>query len=117
MISPDMTDDRFWALIGRTTAQQADPDRQVEALRKELGALTPAEIAAFEAAFQRAQQRAYSWDLWGAAYLINGGASDDGFEYFRRWLISRGRAVFEAALADPEQLADMLAPDFEGDAD
>jgi hypothetical protein len=46
--------------------------------------------------------------------VLNGGASDDGFEYFQRWLISKGREVFEAAVADPDSLADLLAPDTEG---
>ena len=33
--------------------------------------------------------------------------SDDSFDYFCDWLISRGRDVFERALADPESLADV----------
>jgi hypothetical protein len=48
----------------------------------------------------------YRWDLWGAAYLINGGCSDDGFDYFRGWLLSQGRAIWQATLADPDSLAD-----------
>jgi hypothetical protein len=57
--------------------------------------------------------RAYTWDLWAAAYVINGGCSDDGFEYFRAWLISRGSDTFEKALADPDSLASLrgLEPD------
>jgi hypothetical protein len=43
----------------------------------------------------------------GAAYVVHGGCSDDGFEYFRRWLISRGRDVYEPALADPDNLAQL----------
>ncbi len=39
------------------------------------------------------------------------GFDRDGFEYFQRWLISKGRNVFETALADPDSLADVLAPD------
>jgi hypothetical protein len=39
--------------------------------------------------------------------VIHGGCSDDGFEYFRRWLVSRGRDVYEAALADPDSLAQL----------
>lgn len=50
---------------------------------------------------------AYRWDLWAAAYIINGGCSDDGFRYFRDWLISEGRSVFEKALKDPDSLADL----------
>jgi hypothetical protein len=51
------------------------------------------------------RDRAYRNSLWGAAYLICGGCSDDGFEYFRCWLIGQGREVYEAALSDPDSLA------------
>jgi Protein of unknown function (DUF4240) len=49
-------------------------------------------------------------DLWGAAYTINGGASDDGFYYFRCWLIGMGKDIYEAAVADPDSLADVVDP-------
>jgi len=42
--------------------------------------------------------------MWCAGYLMNGGCSDDMFEYFRLWVISRGREVFENAKADPDSL-------------
>ena len=35
---------------------------------------------------------------------MNGGCSDDGFEYFRLWVISRGSEVYENARADPDSL-------------
>lgn len=44
--------------------------------------------------------------FWAAAYVINGGCSDDGFEYFRGWLITQGREVFQQALSDADSLAD-----------
>jgi Protein of unknown function (DUF4240) len=58
----------------------------------------------------------YHWDLWGAAYLLNFGSSDDGFDDFRGWLLAQGRAVWEAALRDPDGLAKLpkvrrLAPE------
>ena len=53
---------------------------------------------------------AESWDMWGAAYLINGGCSDDGFVYFRAWLIAQGRATYSAAVADPDTLAGAAEP-------
>src|SRR5438093_10687165 len=46
----------------------------------------------------------------GAAYLINGGCSDDGFEYFRDWLISRGQVIYNAAVENPDTLADITEP-------
>jgi hypothetical protein len=36
---------------------------------------------------------------------MNKGCSDDGFEYFRCWLISNGQTMFEAAVADPDAIA------------
>ena len=75
-------------------------------MRHVLRELSAAEIEAFERAFHEQQRHAYSWDLWGAAYIMNGGASDDGFEYFQRWLISKGRTVFEAAVADTRIIDD-----------
>lgn len=47
--------------------------------------------------------------LWAAGYLINDGCSDDGFEYFRAWLIAQGREVFERVVADPDALAGLPA--------
>ena len=41
--------------------------------------------------------------------MINGGCSDDGFDYFRGWLLVQGREVFERAVADPDGLADVAA--------
>lgn len=109
-----MTEDEFWSLIAVSAPYEADPERQMEVLAAALDALPPEEIEAFEIEFWKQMARAYTWDLWGATYVIHGGASDDGFEYFRRWLISKGRPVFEAALADPDILADDLAPGPEG---
>jgi hypothetical protein len=49
----------------------------------------------------------YRWDLWGAAYVINQGCSDDGFDYFRGWLLVQGKDVWDEALRDPETLAEI----------
>jgi hypothetical protein len=100
-----MPADKFWQIIARAAKADHDPDAHMEALRTELRELSLYEIIAFEVAFRRYLNEAYTWDLWGAAYVIHGGCSDDGFEYFRRWLVTRGRDVYERALADPDGLA------------
>jgi Protein of unknown function (DUF4240) len=109
-----MTEDQFWEIIGRTTKYQADTRKQSEALKTELRALSAEEIQHFETTFDTVMKRSYTWDLWGADYVVHGGASDDAFEYFRCWLISKGRGVFERVSADPDSLADLLAPDSQG---
>jgi len=105
--------DRFWEIIERTRSPDGDQERQMAALAAELSRLPPAEIEAFGAIFDRLLIESYSWNLWGAAYVVMGGASDDGFAYFRAWLISRGRAVFEAARANPDELAMLIPADFD----
>jgi hypothetical protein len=105
---------RFWQLVDASAAFEASPSRQLAALGAALAGLSLEEIERFEAAFDHEMKRSYSWDLWGAAYIIHGGSSDDGFEYFRCWLISKGQRIFEKVLADPDSLADFLAQDTHG---
>ncbi len=104
-----MTEDEYWQLLAEATQGVDDiedaPGRVVERL-----ATLPADlIRGFDEVQTRLMAKSYSWRLWGAAYLIQGGCSDDGFEYFRSWLISRGRAVFESAVEEPDSLAGFLA--------
>jgi len=68
--------------------------------------LTADEMLAFVDVAGGLAHDAYAWPLWGAAYLVEGGCSDDGFMDFRDGLVLAGRAAFERAVADPDSLAD-----------
>jgi Protein of unknown function (DUF4240) len=103
-----MPADQFWQIIWRAARSDHDPDAHLEALRVALRELSREEVISFAAAFSRYRREAYSWDLWGGAYVVNGGCSDDGFEYFCCWLVSRGREVYESALADSDGLAQLV---------
>ncbi|MDV3458743.1 DUF4240 domain-containing protein [Sphingomonas sp. HF-S4] len=99
-----MDDRRFWDIIERSARNARDQAQQEAGLRNILAALSLADLVTWRAAYDAKRAAAYSWELWGAAHAIHGGASDDGFDHFRDWLISRGQRVFEAALADPDSL-------------
>ncbi len=102
--------DQFWAIIDQSReAAGGDAEGQLLHLEALLSGCQAADIVAFDRTFSELHNLAYTWPLWGAAYLIGGGCSDDGFMDFRGWLISRGQHVFERALADPDSLADGLA--------
>ena len=113
-----MDQDRFWDIIAK--ACQSDM-RQAEEwagkLQAALMQFAPAEIIEWNHIFDRLAAQAYTVDLWGAAYIINGGASDDGFYYFRCWLIGMGRDVYEAAVANPDSLADVVEPGIDAEAE
>jgi hypothetical protein len=110
-----MTQDEFWQHIKAT--RRLDPDEHAERLATRLAKLPADDILAFGAHWEAALAKAYTWKLWGAAYLVNGGCSDDGFEYFRNWLVLQGQAVYDAALNDPDSLAAYLKGDAEVEAD
>jgi hypothetical protein len=83
-----MNELEFWQVIERSLdIADGDAEAQLEALESELASLEPDQIMGF---------------------IVNGGASDDGFDYFRGWLIAQGRAVFEGTLAKPDSLADVI---------
>ncbi len=101
-----LKEEYFWSIIetGRQTAGD-DIDGRVEALESNLRKLSPQDIQEFQQVYDGLVHRAFRWDLWGAAHLMNGGCSDDGFLFFCHWLISEGKDRYEAALKDPDSLA------------
>jgi hypothetical protein len=110
-----MNNDEFWKLIDSVHADsEGDMDRKCELLKERLAKLSNEEVLDFARLFDEAEVRAYTWPLWGAAYVMHGGCSDDSFSDFRATLISHGRKTYEAALADPESLVSL---DFEDEDD
>jgi Protein of unknown function (DUF4240) len=112
-----MDEKPFWDIVRKGCPRDVEPEDWDEPLVEVLTELPPEEIVAFDRMLDDKADAAYSNDLWGAAYLINGGASEDGFYYFRLWLIGMGKKVYEAALAGPDSLADVVEPDQEYEAE
>ncbi|MGC4072345.1 MAG: DUF4240 domain-containing protein [Nibricoccus sp.] len=106
-----MTTDQFWKIIEDARAEDPEPESVAVAVGSILKSLSTDEVLGFERELTKRQAESYRWDLWAIAYIANGGCSDDGFEYFRGWLIAKGRSYYEAALADPVRAADDAEPD------
>ena len=98
-----MTEPEFWTLI--EASRPGDSEAQVDRLIDALAIRPVAEILSFGQWWDTLKVRAYQWPLWGAAYLMNGGCSDDGFSDFRSWLLLKGEFIFKAALEDADWLA------------
>ncbi|MGW6707964.1 DUF4240 domain-containing protein [Streptomyces sp. NPDC054956] len=95
----------FWKLI-ETARAGVEADQVAVRAAELLATLPEAEVAAAQQVLWDLLAESYLAPLWAAAYAINDGCSDDGFDYFRGWLLTQGEAVFTAALADPDSLAD-----------
>src|SRR3954452_12454281 len=86
--APRMDDGAFWHLIADTRAAAGnETDGQSDLLEQRLRHLPPQQIAQFERIRQRLDRRVYTYELWGAAYVIEDGCSDDCFRDFRGYLI------------------------------
>ena len=99
-----MDENRFWQLIDATLSVADDPDAREGFLWDQLLALPPQEVAEFTWLFDDVIDRAEDGNGYEAWNMYDGVGSDDGFRDFRCWLVSRGRAVYEATLRDPDSL-------------
>jgi hypothetical protein len=106
----------FWRLIEETrSAAGNDTGRQSELLKNRLTQLSPQAIVEFARIRHSLDRRAYTFDLWGAAYVIEDGCSDDCFRDFRGYVISLGREPYENAMKDPDSLVSVVKDAEAGD--
>jgi Protein of unknown function (DUF4240) len=103
-----MDRDQFWSMI--ETARQAgggDVEHQAQLLKEQLHRLPLAEVVGFQRVLEDLQAESFSVELWGAAEAIVDMVSEDHFFEFRGWLVAQGQGAFQAAVADPDSLADL----------
>ena len=104
-----MTDVQFWGLISETrSAAGNDTAKQSDLLEERLTQLSPQAILDFAQIRRTLDERADTWDLRGAAAVIESGCSDDCFRTFRGYLISLGEGPYENALGNPDSLASVV---------
>lgn len=106
-----MDENQYWELI-ETSLQQSNSEYEQEAYLIELlSKLSAREMIGFRLRTDQLLQHSYQPELWCAAYLMNGGCSDDSFEYFRNWIISKGKKAYEKAKEHPDSLIELLQDD------
>jgi len=101
----EFTESDFWQLV--TVADKtADPESVTQRLKGLLADLDDEQLVAFDKQFSICMRQSYTWDLFGAAFVMAGCNDEYGFSEFRCWLISRGESVFNTAITNPDSLAD-----------
>ncbi|NII28236.1 DUF4240 domain-containing protein [Pseudoflavitalea sp. X16] len=90
-----MPEGKFWEIIHETKkSSNRRYQIQCQLLTEHLNNLSGEEIIQFDRTFSFLMAKSYSYKLWEPAYALNGGCSDDCFEYFRSWLIGQGKNTF-----------------------
>ncbi len=108
-----MDKNTFWQIIDRVNRQEAadDYDGILRATKEILTGYDPEEIADWGSIQRYYKDLANTGGVFAASCFLNNYMSDDGFNDFRMWLISRGKDVYMAALKDPDTLADLELPE------
>lgn len=94
----------FWQIVDKSIKNSNDESGQMSFLVKEIEKLAPKEIIGFRLRTDKLLYDTYNSEMWCAGYIMNGGCSDDGFEYFRNWVISRGKEIYYSAMENPDNL-------------
>ena len=103
-----MNQAEFWNLVNRAhESSNGDMDQKCSLIKANIESMSKEDATEIRHLFDLAMDQAYSWELWAAAYIANGGCGDDSFSDFRASLISRGEAEYNNALNDPDSLADV----------
>ena len=100
-----MGEKEFWHLIEMSREYE---EEQAEWLTEMLAGKGLEEVVDFKLVFQQMMSVSFTSRLWGAAYVLMGGCSDDTFDYFRGWLIGQGEEIFHKVLKEPEFLAEYI---------
>ena len=109
----------FWNIVNSSAKNTKNQDEQERFLVKEIEKLTPKQMIGFRLRTDKLLYDTYNSEMWCAGYIMNGGCSDDGFEYFRNWIISRGKDTYYKAKENPDSLISEFVEgeeyyDFEG---
>ena len=94
----------FWGIVESSTPRPFSVEGATKRLVSVLTTMGEVEVLEFCREFDRRMDEAYTWELWGVAYLIHGGCGDDSFLDFRSSLIAQGREIYEKAIEDAESL-------------
>lgn len=108
-----LDEDLYWSIVAKSLKSTSGQDEQEQFLINEIGKLTPKQMIGFHLRTDKLLYDTYNSEMWCAGYIMNGGCSDDGFEYFRNWVISRGRDTYYKAKENPDNLVSEVDDDLE----
>lgn len=108
-----LDEDLYWSIIDKSLKNTNNQEEQEQFLIKEIGKLTPKQMIGFRLRTDKLLYDTYNAEMWCAGYIMNGGCSDDGFEYFRNWVISRGKEAYLKAKQNPDNLITQVRQDVE----
>ncbi|NIG55735.1 DUF4240 domain-containing protein [Chitinophaga sp. Cy-1792] len=96
----------FWEIIEESV--HVPEEFKADELQKSLARFSLNDIVDFEMILRELIIALDDYKIVGAQKIIAGSVSDDSYLYFRCWIISMGRKVFDDTLLHPDSLADFV---------
>lgn len=107
--SSEMLDEEsYWTIIENSIKETTNQEDQELYLISKLEQLSPKEMIGFRLRTDKLLFDSYTSNLWCADYIISNGAMEDGFDYFRCWLISRGKEAFYKSQESSDYLVNLV---------
>lgn len=104
LIEP-MNEEEYWKIVEKNYRfGKGDERKQASEIVRDLRYKDPREIIAFQKRTYILSNHAHTSTLWAAAYVLNGGCSDDAFIDFKHWVISLGKNPFYKTIEKPDTL-------------
>ncbi|WP_299368024.1 DUF4240 domain-containing protein [Winogradskyella sp.] len=103
-----LDEDIFWYIVDKSVTESNSQEEQEKILINEITKLPLKDIIGFRLRTDKLLFDTYNSEMWCAGYLMNQGCSDDGFEYFRNWIISRGKETYYNAETNPDSLISQI---------
>ena len=101
----ELTRENFWSYIKDARKKYKEDDyRVINYLTEKLKEKTAEEIFSFGIILDEIMLESYKEKLWCASYLINGEITEESFDFFRLWLISKGEKVFNDVMKNHDCL-------------
>ena len=90
-----MSEELFWELIQESREKSEFDSDFTEILKDKLEAMSATEIKKFQKLLLEKMNELNHWDIWALAHIVRKGCGDDAFDYFKAWVISKGKEAFE----------------------
>ncbi|WP_313581381.1 DUF4240 domain-containing protein [Chishuiella sp.] len=104
-ISKMLEEDFFWQIIEDSLEQANNLQEQKYTLAKELNNLVADDIVGFQLRLENYLFSLHNPEIWCAACIMNDDTDPKHFYYFKNWIVSQGRELYERAIANPDELA------------
>jgi len=99
-----MTRENFWKYIAEAHKKEKDNNGRMNYLVEKLSNKSYEEIFSFGIIVDEIMLESYNQKLWCASYLLNGDTREESFDFFRLWLISQGKKIYNDVMKNPDNL-------------